>query len=119
MAQKTFKKIKYEERLMNEINSIFRTHFSDSRFKFVSVTKVEISPDYSHAKVYWDTFDSTKRGDIKEALGHVTGKLRTLLASELKVRAVPTLQFYYDSQFESEQHIASILEAEARIGKGF
>ncbi len=111
MAARTFKRDKFQERLLNEINVILR-NLSDKRLQFVSITKVECNHDYSNAVVYWDTYDASKRGDVKKA-----SKVRSLLSSKLKIRHIPSLTFKYDSQFESEQVIDKILREEKNAGK--
>ena len=63
-----FSKVKYEERVRDEINLALRREFADPRLVNVSVTHVELTQDYSHAKVYWDTFNTATRGDAKEAI---------------------------------------------------
>lgn len=100
----------FEERIKNEVNSNLRGELKDPRLALMSVTRVELNPDYSVATVYWDTFDAGKRGDIKAALGSVKGKLRSLLAKNLKVRHTPELTFIYDSQFEDEKKIERLLK---------
>ena len=106
----THSKLKYEELVKNAINSALRRDVNDPRMTFVSITKVELSEDYANAKVWWDTFDSSKRGEIKEAIDHLKGRLRTLLAGRLEVRHVPELHFVYDSQYEDEQRIEQLLK---------
>ena len=112
--KRPFKKEKYEEQLLNEINLFLRRELKDSRLSFVSITKVELNKDYSQAKVYWDTFDGQKRGDIKKAIDGVAGKVRSLLAKVLKVRQVPNITFEYDSQYEAELKISKILQEEGQ-----
>ncbi|MBY0517363.1 MAG: 30S ribosome-binding factor RbfA [Bacteriovoracaceae bacterium] len=106
-------KLKYEELVKNSINSSFRRDINDPRLKFVSITKVELSEDYANAKVWWDTFDSSKKESITEAIDHLKGKIRTILASRLDVRHVPELHFVYDSQYEDEQKIDKLLKGES------
>lgn len=114
MAKKnTFKKEKYEERLLNEINSLLRTSIKDARLQKVSITKVELSPDYGYATVSWDTYDSHTRGDAKSAIESATGKIRSELAKVLEVRHVPSLSFVYDNQFEEENKIVELLKKES------
>lgn len=103
-------KAKYEELVQNAINSSLRRDFSDSRLTMVSITRVELTEEYDHAKVWWDTFDASKRGDVKEALEGIRAKLRTVLAAKLNVRHVPEIQFKYDSQYEDEQKITQLLK---------
>ena len=114
MAKKNtnnFKKEKYEERLLNEINGLLRAGTNDGRLARVSITKVELSPDYGYATVSWDTFDSGTRGDAKAAIEAATGRIRSELAKVLEVRHVPSLTFVYDNQFEEEKKIMDLITA--------
>ena len=117
MAKKSFKKEVFEGRLTNEINSVLRTQVNDPNLKLVSVTKVELSQDYSQALVYWDTFDSSKRGDIKKAMEKIGGRIRSVLAKQLNIRHTPQLEFVYDAQFEEESKITKLLDDEAEKRK--
>ncbi len=111
MAKKNnFKKAKFEERLLNEINSLLRTGISDARLQRVSITKVEMSPDYGYAVVSWDTFDAHTRGDAKKAIEAATGRIRSELAKVLDVRHVPSISFVYDNQFEEERKIVDLMK---------
>jgi len=110
IKKNNFKKDKFEERLLNEINSLLRTGLADSRLQFVSVTKVEMSPDYGYAVISWDTFDAHTRGDAKKAIEKAKGKIRSELAKVLDVRHVPSLSFIYDNQFEEENKIDILLK---------
>ena len=114
---KVSSKPKYEELVRNAINTALRRDFSDTRLTFLTVTRVELSDDYANAKVWWDTFDSQKRGDCSEAITAIKGRLRTLLASKLDLRHVPDFHFVYDSQFEDEKKIAELLKAEGEDKK--
>ncbi len=118
-AEKGIKKAKFEDRILNELNLILRQDLNDTRLQFASLTKVELTNDYSVATVYWDTFDPEKKEGISSALQAAESKLRSSLASVLKVRHTPEIKITYDQQFESEQHIASLLGAEAKNGKSF
>ena len=106
-------KAKYEELVKNAINSSLRRDLTDGRVNMATITRVELTDEYDYAKVWWDTFDSSKRGDIKEALDGAKGKLRSLLASKLDVRHVPELQFHYDSQYEDELRITNLLKKDS------
>lgn len=100
----------FEEKIKKEINVALRRTIADPRLTMVSVTRVELTQDYSHAKVYWDTYDATKRGDAKKAFDGIASKLRSILAKELNVRHTPHLELFYDSQYEAERAIESLLD---------
>lgn len=107
-----FKKQKYEERLLNEINGLLRSGISDDRLRKVSITKVELSPDYGYATISWDTYDAGTRGDAKVAIEASKGHIRSELAKVLEVRHVPSLSFVYDNQFEEEKKIMDLINRE-------
>jgi len=107
-----FKKQKYEERLLNEINGLLRSGISDDRLRRVSITKVELSPDYGYATISWDTYDAGTRGDAKVAIEACKGHIRSELAKVLEVRHVPSLSFVYDNQFEEEKKIMDLINRE-------
>ena len=117
MAKKSYKKEKIEERLLHDMNTLLRSHLRDTRLKFVTITKVEITADYSYAKLYWDTYDVNSRGDAKKAISNISSKVRAMLSKSLKIRHTPEIQFIYDSQFEEEQNVVKILEEEKIKGK--
>ncbi len=116
MGQKPFKKDIFQEEILAQLNLNLR-QLNDTRLTFVSITKVELTPDCKIANVFWDTYDSSKRGDVMKAIDSVKGKLRAILARELKARQVPQLHFHYDGQYEAEQKITDILNDEHRQGK--
>lgn len=107
-------KVVFEEKMKNEINLSFRRDISDPRLTMISVTRVELTDDYSQAKVYWDTYDSNKRGNAKKAVEGISSKLRSILAKKLDVRHTPNITFIYDSQFEDEKNIENLLDEEAK-----
>lgn len=108
-----FSKVKYEEKVRDFINTALRREFADPRLMNVSVTHVELTQDYSHAKVFWDTFDTKKRGDAKEAIEATAGRMRKLLASKMEVRHTPEIHFVYDSSFDDENKISKLLETDS------
>jgi len=111
-----FKKAKLQEKIQQCISSYLKT-MSDSRFSFVSITRVELSDDKSRANIFWDVFDPSKRTELSEALNNVSGKVRSQLSLALKIRHVPAINFIYDSQYDDEKNIMDILKQEQEAGK--
>lgn len=111
-----FKKVKTEERIQQIVNTFLKT-LSDSRLQFLTITKVELTNDFSRAKIFWDTYDPNKKMEIMEALKNVKGKIRTQLSINLKMRQAPEISIVYDNQYEEEQKIDEILESEKKSGR--
>jgi len=118
LAASSGKKNIVSEKILKGANGFLRTGVSNSSLTFVSITRVEVSDDISAAKLYWDTFDASKRGDSKKAIESLAPKMRTYLSKLLKMRHVPTISFIYDSQFDEEKKIDDLLKDEAKNGKG-
>lgn len=110
-------KPQYEEKLKDAINVALRQKIRDPRLMMVTVTRVELTADYSHAKVYWDTFDVQNRGKIKEGMDGLGSKLRSILAKEMQVRHTPSISLFYDSQFEDERNIEQLLKDTSNPGE--
>ena len=106
----SFSRLKYQEKLLHEINHLLRKDFRDPRLQFVSVTHVELNDDYSNAKVFWDTFDASSREQITKAITSIAGKMRAHIAKNSKLRHTPSLEFIYNSQFEDALNIERLLK---------
>ena len=71
----------------------------DPRVGMVTISAVEVTPDYAHAKVFF----SLLTGDPVEtqaALNQAAGFLRSGLFKRLHIHTVPTLHFVFDRTSE-------------------
>ncbi len=62
----------------------------------ISVTRVETTPDLRYAKVYVSFLEENKAADAMKGLKSAAGYLRRELASDLKLRYTPELQWALD-----------------------
>jgi ribosome-binding factor A len=80
---------------------------------FLSVTRVQVSRDFSWAEVYVSTFRSeTNLAHGVEGLQSAAGFIQSCLAKEMKIRQTPRLRFREDQSiregFEMVQKIESL-----------
>ncbi len=76
----------------------------------VSITRVEVSRDLSHARVYVSVLgDDKKCQDTMSALERARGFIRSVLAGELNLRHAPEIVFQLDKSIEHGVRIAAIL----------
>ena len=82
----------------------------DPRIGFVTVTKVEVSPDLGHARV-WVSIMGTEeeRARSLEGLGSAARFLRAQLSRELQLRTTPELHFEIDRGLEHAARIDEVL----------
>ena len=65
----------------------------------VTISAVEVTPDYAHAKVHFSVLvgDAEATG---QALNEAAGFLRNGLFKRLQIHTVPTLHFHFDRTTE-------------------
>ena len=85
----------------------------DPRVGHASITRVEVSGDFSHAKVYVAVLgDDAEKDDAVEGLGSAAGFLRSKLARVLTMRTVPQLTFELDRGLQHAMRINKLLDQE-------
>ena len=78
---------------------------------FLSVMRVDITGDLSYAKVYIGSIEGSKKAkEACEILSLAAGHMRSELASRLRVRKIPELQFIPDDTAEYADRINTIIE---------
>jgi ribosome-binding factor A len=95
------------------ISYIIQGGMKDPRIdaKTVSVTRVEVSSDISHAKVNISVLgDEIKQEETMKALKNAKGYLRSEVAKALKIKHAPELELRIDRSIEHGIKISSLLE---------
>ncbi len=93
-----------------------REKLSDPRLDaMISITRVEISPDFSSAHVHVSVMANEARRNLAvQALQSASGKLRSMVAEQISMRTVPWLTFHLDDSlrkgFETVQIIDRVME---------
>lgn len=83
----------------------------DPRIGFVTVTSVDTSPDLRQARVYVSVLgDDEARANSLAGLQSSHGVLQRAIASELKLKRTPTLEFVYDESIDRGMRITELLD---------
>ncbi|NDV12610.1 30S ribosome-binding factor RbfA [Crenobacter caeni] len=111
MARKTFSRAdRMADQIQRDLAELIRAGLKDPRVGFVTITSVEVTRDYSHAKIYYTVMQEDKRALTQEVLDHSAGYLRSELARGLKVFTVPQLHFVYDESIERGVHMSRLID---------
>ncbi|RMD87732.1 MAG: 30S ribosome-binding factor RbfA [Candidatus Dadabacteria bacterium] len=101
-------------KIAEQIRSTIATRLlrlSDPRINMITVTSVHLSGDLRLAKIYWTATDGKKRIDeIEDGLASATGVLKRAIGSELKMKFVPELRFYYDDTLDLQEETVKLLK---------
>jgi ribosome-binding factor A len=85
----------------------------DPRIGFVTVTAVETSPDLRHARVFVSVLGSDQeRAATLAGLDSAHGVLQQSVATELRLKRTPSLQFVFDESIDRGMRITELLDDE-------
>ena len=100
-----------DEAMREVLSGAITSEIKDPRVGFVTVTAVETSPDLRHARVYVSVLGADAGGRRSmDGLQSAHGYLQRRVASELRLKNTPTLQFLYDKSADRSMRIAELLE---------
>ena len=110
-AQRDFPRARrIEGELQRRLAELLRREVKDPRVALVTITAVEVSPDLSHAKVYYGVLGREPTREVQEGLDHAAGFLRAKLSRLMKMRQVPEIHFKPDEMIERAAHLTSLID---------
>jgi ribosome-binding factor A len=93
-----------------EISAILQQRAGDPRLTWVSVVRVEISSDLTHAKVFVSSLgDPDARAGALRALQKAGPFIRSELSRRIQLRRIPELSFREDRGLEASLRINQLL----------
>jgi len=99
------------DQIQRELGDLLKLHVKDPRIGMVTVTAVEVSPDLSHAKIFFTHLAGKEQAAAAvAALQHSAGYLRTELAHRFTLYSVPQLHFVYDDSIESGLRLSKLID---------
>ncbi|MDP1636553.1 MAG: 30S ribosome-binding factor RbfA [Candidatus Nitrotoga sp.] len=97
------------EQIQREVAQMLRLDVKDPRVRMITLTGVEVTKDYSHAKVFYTSLDGVS-DTVQQGLEHASGYLRSQLAHSMKLRITPQLHFVYDPSIERGAHLSQLID---------
>jgi ribosome-binding factor A len=102
-----------DEAVREVLSDAISQQVKDPRVGFVTVTAVETAPDLRRARVFVSVLgDAGVRRRSMQGLQSAHGVLQRAVASELRLKHTPTLEFVYDDTSERGMRIAELIERE-------
>ena len=105
---------KLGDQIQREISDLVQRELRDPRVGMVTITSVDVSPDLSHAKVFFTLLEKEKLADTLAGLKRSAGFLRTQLARRIKLYTTPELRFVYDESVERGDRLSRLIDAANR-----
>ena len=99
--------------LLAELARLLHEEVTDPRVGLVTLTRIDVAPDLSHALVFWSAIDlapGENRVDEHQAgLDSAAPFLRRRIASALTIKRMPELRFRYDPSLVLGTRTLSVL----------
>ena len=102
------------ELIQQELARVLLRHPENPLFHRVTITMVDLAPDFSNAKVFFSLFDKNQKQEALEVLKNEAGFLRHALAKNLNLRKTPVLHFTYDESLERGMYISGLIDQAVR-----
>lgn len=99
------------DQIQRELAQLIRDEVRDTRLGMLTLTAVRVSPDLSHAKVFFTTMDPEQSSVALEVLSGAAPHLRSLLGRLMRLRITPQLHFVYDESIERGAHMSAVISA--------
>ena len=107
------------EEIRDVLARLLREDVTDPRIGLVTITRVDVAPDFSNARIHWSALrarpqspDEGTEPDAETAAGldSAAGFLRRRLARELSLRRTPELHFVHDPSLAEGAHTLALLQ---------
>lgn len=98
--------------IQRAFSDLLQKHISDPRLKNTTISAVKLSADLKLAKIYYTLPDNERaKADALAGFNSAIGFIKRALASELGLRYMPELKFYYDDSFDYGTKIDGLLRS--------
>jgi ribosome-binding factor A len=123
MAKEFSRSSRVSEQIHRELSELIRLEIKDPRISakisLVTLTDVEVTADYAHAKVFYTTLAGEEhRQEIERGLKHSAGFLRRELGRRIRIHHIPELHFVYDASVERGTRLSNLIDAAVKSDEG-
>ncbi|GAB1425971.1 MAG: 30S ribosome-binding factor RbfA [Thauera sp.] len=99
------------EQIHRELAEMIRLEVKDPRVGFITISGVEITPDYAHAKVFFTSMTGEAEvPEILQGLRRAGGFLRRELGRRMRIHTIPELHFHYDRSVEEGARLSRLID---------
>jgi ribosome-binding factor A len=108
------RQLKMADLIKKEIARVLIEEMSELALGRITITEVELSRDFSFARVYISALDEARLPDIVSTLKTVRAEFRYHLAQSLQLRKTPELRFEIDSAIIQGDKLVQLIDEQSR-----
>jgi ribosome-binding factor A len=99
------------DQLRAELGELLAREVHDPGVGFVTLTRVQLTPDLQLARVYYTALgDAARRRATARALERATPFLRHQIGRRLRLRRVPEIEFVFDEGVGRQERVEQLLQ---------
>lgn len=116
---KSFSRVsRVSEQIRRELAELIQMELKDPRVSLVTLTDVEVTADYAHAKVFYTTLAGAEHlEEIAAGLKRASSFLRRELGKRISIHHLPELHFVYDSSVERGTYLSHLIDQAVHSGE--
>ncbi|MGB4346634.1 MAG: 30S ribosome-binding factor RbfA [Burkholderiaceae bacterium] len=86
------------DQIQRDLSEIIAMELKDPRVGMITLTEVQLTPDYAHAKVFFTTLVDNPEAikNTLTGLSNASGYLRNMLGKRVTIHTLPELHFVFD-----------------------
>ncbi|MYM39157.1 30S ribosome-binding factor RbfA [Duganella qianjiadongensis] len=100
------------DQIQRDLSEIIAFELKDPRIGMVTLTEVQLTPDYAHAKIFFTLLKDSKE-QVKQTLDGLTaaaGFMRNLLGKRLHIHTLPALHFVHDMSTSRGMELSALID---------
>ena len=104
--------LRVADQIQRDLSELIAFELKDPRVGMITITEVQLTPDYAHAKVFF-TMLSDKVEDVQNTLNGLraaSGYLRKELGRRLTIHTLPELHFVHDMSTARGMEMSKLID---------
>lgn len=99
------------DQIRAEVTTMIARELHDPGVGFVTITRVEVSPDLQYARVFYTSLgDAAARKNTARALERAAGFMRRQIGRRLRLRRAPEVHFEFDESIGHQERVEQLLK---------
>lgn len=104
--------LRVADQIQRDLSEILAFELKDPRVGLITITEVQVTLDYAHAKVFFTMLNDDKEALKKttEGLDKASGFIRAQLGKRLHIHTLPQLHFVHDTSTARGMALSDLID---------
>ena len=105
--------VRVADQIQRDLAEIIAYELKDPRVGMITISEVQLTPDYAHAKVFFTMLKDDKESvkNTVDGLSAAAGFIRNVLGKRLHIHTLPQLHFVHDTSTARGMEMSLLIDA--------